>query len=640
MHHRLLRSTEPQRLLVVSMAGLLVASFGLSGEVRGQQTGNVEPATENQIVSPEDVIHGARQLIEGGKAEQAHALLQEAEERFPDHPGILATRAEALHELERTVEAVPLYERVVSLDPEGLNARMRLADFYLWTNQQDSALEHYLVALEQRPSDPALQKKVADILIAMDRTEEAIPYLESYLSTFPNDLETMRSLYQSYLWTDRPDRALVILEKMVELRPYNATLTRDLAERYVDLDKESQAIAVYERHLEIHTDDVQAHRALAQLYQWRSRPRDALRQYETYLALRPFDSEVRSVALTLSMDLGHGRRAKSHAGILGDVDSRYGDLARKTLLIDPGVGTALGTEYIWSNDNQGFNHHAWRIWGSVGVNEDVTLGAFYRFHWFHGADDMASPGQAEDVYGHQPGLFGTFKLPHEWILSWNMSVIKYHRFASWTSLVNTRLEARRTFGMVSLALFVAREDVHTWLGAVEDEVTENIAGMEIYIVPVERLYISLTGEYGWLNSSARLSDNHKIFGEASVGYVIFELPRFEAMYSYNIEHYTVNRTNSPGSPRNYFNPSAYQNHGPGLMFRHPVTTWFLYGLDLHLWHVVQDASLQLSYGAMVGFHPGLSHHLTVSFHRTDTIYGTTSSLYNNNILRAAYTYEF
>ncbi|NOZ00825.1 MAG: hypothetical protein GXP54_02920, partial [Deltaproteobacteria bacterium] len=170
--------------------------------------------------------------------------------------------------------------------------------------------------------------------------------------------------------------------------------------------------------------------------------------------------------------------------------------------------------------------------------------------------------------------------------------------------------------------------------AIADKVVANTAGLELYIVPIEKLFISLSGEYSWLNSAARLNDNNRIFGEAAIGYVIFDLPRLEATYTYSIEHFTDR------SSRNYFNPAHYQTHGPGLVFRHPVTTWFIYGLDLHLMHAVNDSSLLLTYGANIGFHPGGSHHFTISYLRTDTIYGTTSSLFSENVLRAAYTYEF
>lgn len=642
MHHWPVRASAVRCFCLLSAACLLGVLPDGVPEARAQTTGSIEAEAAVPVGNPDEAVRTARQLISDGKPADAEQILLELNRTNPDNPAVLGALAEAIHEQNRTVEAVRLYERVVALDPEGLEARLRLADFYIWTEQPDSALEHYMVAQKSRPNDPALLQKIAQLLLAMDRTEESIPYLEGTLSALPGDAATMKSLYEAYLWTDRPTKALGLLEQMVEQRPGDIRLARELAERYLDGEEEAKARAVYERILETHPEDTESLHALGQLYEWDDRPRAALKQYERYLEFKPFDSEVRARALSLSMDLGFGRRAKSHAGILGAADPRFDDLARRALLVDPSIGSAIGTEYIWFSEVQGFNHHAWRIWGAVGINEYVTLGAFYRFHWFLGPDDLqnASTSPDQDIYGHQPGLFGTFKLPGQWTLGWNMSVLKYHEFASWTSIVNARLEARKDFGIVSLALFVERADLHSWVGAVADKVTANTGGFELYIVPVERFFIALSAEYSWLNSGAQLDENHRIFGEAAGGYVIFDLPRFEATYTYAIEHFTRNHDTVAYSTKDYFNPNAYQTHGPGLVFRHPVNTWFIYGLDLHLMHAVNDSSLLLTYGAMLGFHPGERHHLELSYLRTDTVYGTTTSLYSENILRAAYTFEF
>jgi len=631
---RTIRALLPGPMATLCLLFILsAASPGLA-----QDTGASGPPD-----NPETIVSKAHALRDQGKADEAEALLKEADERQPDNPLILGELAEAINDQERTAEALHLYERIVALDQEDIGARLRLADFYLWTGQQEKALGHYLAVHEKRPHDPSLQLKVANILIAMDRTEEALPYLESYNSAVPGDIAGMKTLYQAYLWTEKPDKACTVLEKMVELDPDDMHLTREIAMRYLESSQELKAISKYETIVEKQPTDLKARSTLAQLYEWNDMPIEALEQYELYLEMEPSDQKIRARALEISMDLGYGNKARTHAGTLGASDPRYDKLARRALLLEQGVGSALGTEYMWFSHSQGFDHHAWGLWGSLGVNSEVTLGAFYKFHYFRGPESLNSPGQKETIYGHQPGLFGTFKMPRQWTLRFDLSMNKYHGYTSWSSWVNARLELKRDFGVVALLLYGERSDKRSWLGSITDQIVGNTGGMELYITPVERFFIGLSGEYTWLNSKHVLNENHCIYGEANVGYVIFELPRFVASYTYNIEHYTGNSPNFTyldGTGRKYYHPNASHTHGPGLVLRHPVSTWFLYGLDLYLRHLVNDDSLSLTYGANVEFHPGKRHHLSLSYLRTDTVYGTTSTAYKQNVLIATYTFEF
>jgi len=77
-----------------------------------------------------------------------------------------------------------------------------------------------------------------------------------------------------------------------------------------------------------------------------------------------------------------------------------------------------------------------------------------------------------------------------------------------------------------------------------------------------------------------------------------------------------------------------------VAIEHTVVPYFQYGADIRLWHAVSEDALFLTYGASVAFRVAWKHLLRVAFHRTDTVYGTTKSLYNENLLTAGYVFEF
>lgn len=589
----------------------------------------VAAATAQEGAGP--VVDRARGLREAGDPARAEALLREAAAADPSDAAVLLEWSRALADLGREEEALRACERAVALRPDDTDARSWLAELYLRREQPDSALEHDLIVLRERPQDLATRKRVAQVLVWLDRNEEAIPHLEAYVAAVPGDLEGLKTLYRLYLWTDRAEQALQTLERVVAQDPADREAALELARRYVDLDRFSKAIAVYERLRERDPKDADATCALGSLYEWTDVPRKALDAHEACLALRPFDSEARERALALSLDLGHGRQARAHARVLGLSGAAYDEAARRALLEQAGHGSALGVDFLWFNDRLGFDHVAVGPWGSVGLGDDVTIGARYRFHWLRGHPDL--DGNLPEVarIGHEAGLFGEVKVADGWTL--DLSAWVTHYDSPWTSF-NARVEQRADFDRVSLSVFGERADNLTTAGAVEDRVVLNTGGLTLYWNPWRGLFFDLAGEGSYLNPDG----NARLYGWAAAGTVILDMPRLEASYTYSIEHFRDHMEG--GAIRSYFNPRAYQTHGPSASFRHPVTMWFLYGLDLRLWHAVRDDALLATVGVLVGFRPGDRHSLDLAFRRTDTLVGTAGALYQENVLTASYVFEF
>lgn len=588
----------------------------------------IRPATAQESAS---ALDRARSLRHAGEPAQAEVLLREAATAHPSDPDIFLEWSRTLADLDREEEALRTAEKAVSLRPEDTESRLWLAQMYLRQSQPDSALEHLLLVLRERPQDLALRRQVAQVLVWLDRNEEAIPHLEAYVAAVPGDLESLKTLYQLYLWTYRSDEALSTLERVTTLDPSDREAALEYARRCVDLDRLPQAIATYERLRQRDPTDAEAVCALGTLYEWTDAPRKALDAYEACLALRPFDSGARERALALSLDLGHGRKARTHARVLGLSDAAYEESARRALLEQTGHGTALGVDFQWFNDRLGFDHVAVGPWGALGLGEEVTLGARYVFHWMRGHPDLNGNIPEVTRIGHEAGLFGEVRWHDRWTLDLSASVTHYN--SPWTSF-NARVEQRADLDRVSLSLFGERADNRTTVGAVLDGVIFNTGGASVYWNPWRELFFFLLVEGTYVNPDK----NVRFYGWGSAGYVFLDMPRLEVSYTYSIEHFRDHMEG--GAVRSYFNPKAYQTHGPFVSFQHPVTSWFLYGLDLRLWHAVRDDALLATYGVTIGLRPGDRHSLDLAFRRTDTLVGTADALYQENILSASYVFEF
>lgn len=594
----------------------------------------VAGATVSPAAGQEDApsaLERARALRSAGDPAQAEALLREAAAADPSDAAVFLEWSQALADLDREEEALRAGERAVALRPDDGDARIWLAELYLRREQPDSALEHYLVVARDRPQDLALRRRVAQVLVWLDRNEEAIPHLEAYVAAVPGDLEGLKTLARLYLWTDRADEALATLARVVAADPSDREAALELARRYVDLDRFSKAIDVYERLRERDPSDADAVCALGTLYDWTDAPRKALAAHEACLALRPFDAQARERALALSLDLGHERQARAHARVLGLSGAAYDEAARRALLEQARHGTALGVDFRWFNDRLGFDHVAVGPWGSVGLGEDVTLGARYRVHWLRGHPDLDRKRPEVARIGHEAGLFGEVRVAPGWTL--DVSAWVTHYDSPWTSF-NARVEQRADFDRVSLSVFGERADHLATAGAVDERVVLNTGGLTLYWNPWRGLFFDLVAKGSYLNPDG----NARFFGWGAAGYVLLDMPRLDASYTYSIEHFRDHREG--GAIRSYFNPRAYQTHGPSASFRHPVTMWFLYGFDLRLWHAVRDDALLATVGALVGFRPGDRHSLDLAYRRTETLVGTTATLYQENVLTASYVFEF
>jgi tetratricopeptide (TPR) repeat protein len=619
------------RLAVIAVAASVIVAAPCAAPARAR-TRVPPPTLPAPPPTPAEVVAKAHALRDDGRPAEAETVLRAALEAAPEDVPLLAELGEALSDQGRDDEAIQSYEKIVSVDPDAVGPRLRLADLYLYTDRPDAALEHYLQVQAARPGDPALRRKVADILLSMDRTADAVPHLVAYLDAVPGDIEARRTLYKAYLWTDQTAQAIETLKTIVDTHPEDLDASRELAERYVDQSDEASAIALYERILEARPDDAVSRRALGELYEWNDAPSKALDQYEAFLQTTPYDSEIRGRAMQLAVDLGLGGRAKRHAEVLGMADPRSRDLARDLMLVDTGFGTSLAAEYWFFSDSDDFFHHAVGPRFRYGFGDEYGVGAKYTFHWLNGPDAGASPV----IMGHQGELFADARLPWDILLEGAVAVTWYD--TNWTS-INALLSLTKDFADGSIRLFGERIDWLTTAGDVRNEVVGNGAGLELGWEFWYPLFVTVGGEYTYLQSPS-LGGNHRGLVEGGFGVIAYPNPRIEVAYQYNIEMY--DRTDPTFS---YFARDHYQSHGPMASIRHPVTHWFLYGADLHLWHVVEDSTsthptLLLTYGAELVFRPGVQHLIRAAYHRTDTLSGFASSVYRENVLTASYTFEF
>jgi tetratricopeptide (TPR) repeat protein len=95
---------------------------------------------------------------------RVNAILKKAVEHAADDPAVLKEVADYYASSEQIREAIPLYLRVLELQPEDANAREKLATGFVLTNQRPKAVEMLEEIIKQRPEKYQTYELLAQVL--------------------------------------------------------------------------------------------------------------------------------------------------------------------------------------------------------------------------------------------------------------------------------------------------------------------------------------------------------------------------------------------------------------------------------------------------------------------------------------------
>ncbi|MBM4388458.1 MAG: hypothetical protein FJ088_12005, partial [Deltaproteobacteria bacterium] len=489
--------------------------------------------------------------------------------------------------------AIEVFVKIVNLARQDVESRKRLAELYMWKEWNSEALYQYEQILKITPDDPLVLKRVAELYSYQDRDEEAIPIYERLAAITPGDRELLMTLYNLYIWSDRLDKGLDVLKKVHEKDPDNPEIKLQLAQHYLWMDREAEAILIYEVFAKAGQADAELFKRLGELYEWNDRPADALKMYGRYLELKPWDSEILRKSAALSIDLGLKSSAMTHLKAIlrtnpSDSTARevYDQLAE-------GVGSNSNAAYTLFMDNNGFYRHRAAAKFFHYLNDFVSFDVYYAFQYFKGKEPVTDLEQS--IYSNGGGGDLYVSLPAQFSIQALASGNYYEKYGA---SFNGGLIVSKDFAFpMSVGVYFLREDNLTTIGAIQNSVVENRAGLEFFAEPIERIFIYGDGGYGILSD-----ENRHFYVDAGLGVVAVVKPSLEFIYEFSYDAYK----NQPADA-SYFAPDGYQVHALGIYFSHAVNRYFSYGWKLRPWYAVRDEAFLLTYGAGVDVKPHRRH---------------------------------
>ncbi len=133
---------------------------------------------ENTVEMSGDTKPSAGQHVENGSALQSGKL--------PDDAGSLAMLGEKYFQENRFMKAIEMFERVIKLDPDNVDAYNDLGLAYHYTGRSDIAVDRLRMGAVVGPSYQRIWLSLGFVLMAQGKTEDATLALQKAVELDPD----------------------------------------------------------------------------------------------------------------------------------------------------------------------------------------------------------------------------------------------------------------------------------------------------------------------------------------------------------------------------------------------------------------------------------------------------------------------
>jgi tetratricopeptide (TPR) repeat protein len=224
---------------------------------------------------------------EPDRAEYQHSLGELLLARTLEEAILKETRSGVGQPRMRNVdpEGLKALERAVELDPDLLEARLRLGRAYYDLNRHDLALEQFEAIARKNPRYPWIHSSRAVVYMNAGDVDSAVQALQAELRNFPDHHSARLELGEALLKAGDTARAAEHLVRLKEedVSPADrVALNHSLAKAYRDLGQLEKALTASRRALELDPDFPDGHYLLAQLYEQAGQADLARRQMDTF----------------------------------------------------------------------------------------------------------------------------------------------------------------------------------------------------------------------------------------------------------------------------------------------------------------------------------------------------------------------
>ncbi len=216
-----------------------------------------------------------------------------ASDRDPGNFKKALTAGEAYVAADQLKTGIPYLERALTLKPNDIELRKKMAQYYGWDGKTDQAIVQLEFLYDRRAIDETGKITLAQAYLDRKEGAKAFAILKEYKQAKPLPLREGIMLASSYELSGRVDSAARIYRQLAKENANDTEQLATLGNRALGLDKIDLARDIYEAVLKKDPRNLTALKGSAQTYAWNNDAERAIQRFEAYNKLNPYDFEVR-----------------------------------------------------------------------------------------------------------------------------------------------------------------------------------------------------------------------------------------------------------------------------------------------------------------------------------------------------------
>ncbi len=314
----------------------------------------------------------------------------------------LLGKAVEFHGAGQLDEAVPLYKKILEVDPNQPDANHLLGVIAHSQNDLTQAEQLISKALSVHPNFPEALNNYAIVISALGRAAEAPDHLKKAISLNPDYLEPYFHLGLACTELGRLEDAIAAYEDLLKKDPDNVKALNNCGNLYQELGRLDDAVRLQQRNVELDPDSAIPHSNLGAIYMQQKRFEDATAEFAAAIACDPmftdglnnmgcalielerFDEAVSmfNTAISLNPEAPSAYSSLSDVLILQHKYAEAEEALTKALTLQNdfadahmNMGILKLTQGDWAN---GWKHYSWR---RAGKSESLQARNYPRPLW-------------------------------------------------------------------------------------------------------------------------------------------------------------------------------------------------------------------------------------------------------------------
>lgn len=213
--------------------------------------------------------------------------LERASKLAPENDAIAFEYARALTSAGQDDAAIPLLQRIVTRNPDAIDATYQLALALQRTNHAAEAVDLFNKVIAAQPENAEAMTNLGMALGQMLRAKDAVPVLQRAIELAPDSVTAHQDLAAVFVQLNQIADAITELRAALKLAPNLPQLHYNLGLAFKMQDDPSNAIPELEAAEKLDPNQPEAPLVLGLLYMQTGRYEDAARELKTSLVLRP-----------------------------------------------------------------------------------------------------------------------------------------------------------------------------------------------------------------------------------------------------------------------------------------------------------------------------------------------------------------